>query len=285
MDTLTNQLASFVTQIQFNDVPEDVIYETKRLLLDSIGCAIGGLSMERGRIARDLATRLGGRPESTIFGTNSKVSCDNAAFANGELINVLDSDAICGGHVTPYVLPSPFAMAESVQASGKELLLAIALSHEIGRRLDAGGQPMYSIIPEGPERGAFKWPSVYGYSAYTIGAAVGAGKIMNLSQEKMANTIGIAGYICPPNTATKWEHTAPVRMIKYGACGWGAKAGVTAALLADEGYVGDTDLFEGDYGFWRYTGSEQWDQEKVVKDLGQRWVCRELIYKQYPSGL
>jgi len=284
MDDLTKQLSSFTTELQFRDLPKGVVHETKRVLLDSIGCAIGGLSMERGKLARDLATRLGGVTESTILGTSKKVSCDNAAFANGEQINALDYDAMSGGHVTPYVLPAPLAVAESVEAPGKDLILAIALGHEIGRRVKAGGEQLYTTITNGPEKGKIKWPSAYGYSACTIGAAVGAGKIMNLSQSKIANAIGIAGYICPPDTMRKWTDTTPVRMIKYGSAGWGAKAGVTAALLADRGYVGDTNLFEGENGFWRYTGNEQWWPERVVKDLGKRWFSQEIMYKQYPSG-
>ena len=284
MDDLTKQLSSFIADLQFEDLPEDVVHETKRVLLDSIGCAIGGLSMKRGKIARKLATRLGGPLESTILGTNDKVSCDNAAFANGELINTLDFDAMCGGHVTPHVVPPALAVAESVGASGKDLILGIVLGHEIGRRIRIGSPEPYQSIPEGPNKGKINWLPVWGYSACTIGAAVSAGKVLNSSQEKLANAIGIAGYFCPPSTVKKWADTTPVAMIKYGSTGWGAKAGVTAALLAEEGYAGNTNIFEGESGFWRYTGNEEWSPEKVVKDLGKRWVSREIIYKQYPCG-
>jgi 2-methylcitrate dehydratase PrpD len=262
-----------------------MVHETKRVLLDSIGCAIGGLSMERGKIARRLATRLGGPPESTILGTSDKVSCDNAAFANGELINALDFDAMCPSHLTPHVLPAPLAVGESVGATGRQVIMAVALGLEIGRRVIAAGRQRYEVTPDGPDAGKLIWPLVAGYSGSTIGAAVGVGKILNFDQKKMANAIGIAGYLCPPNTHRKWTDTAPVAMTKYGSSGWGAKGGVTAALLADEGYVGDSDIFEGDRCFWRYTGSEHWNPDTVVKDLGKKWVSREISYKQYPCGL
>jgi len=60
--------------------------------------------------------------------------------------------------------------------------------------------------------------------------------------------------------------------------------GVTAALLAEMGYTGDTDLFEGDYGFWRYTG-EQPKTEAALADLGKNWQAYQMLYKQYPGGL
>ena len=79
-------------------------------------------------------------------------------------------------------------------------------------------------------------------------------------------------------------HTAPVRMTKYGVTGWGAQAGITSALLAEMGYIGDTNLFDGEYGFWRYTGQEEWKNEKVLTDLGEKWRCHHIKYKQYPGG-
>jgi 2-methylcitrate dehydratase PrpD len=93
----------FVVGIKFEDLPEDVVYETKRVLLDSIGCAIAGITSDKGKISIQLARRLGGPPESSIIGIGDKVSCSNAAFANGELINALDYDAIY--HIPPFVIP------------------------------------------------------------------------------------------------------------------------------------------------------------------------------------
>ncbi len=92
MGDLMELLVSFVTKTKFADLPEYIVHETKRALLDCIGCGIGGLRMSRGKICTKIAKKLGGTPESTILGTAGKVSCTNAAFANGELINALDYD-------------------------------------------------------------------------------------------------------------------------------------------------------------------------------------------------
>lgn len=285
MEEIMEQLASFVSKAQFVALPQDCVHETKRVLLDSIGCAIGGLSMDRGKIAVELAGRLGGRRESTIIGTSNRVGCVNAAFANGELINALDYDAMtAAGHSVPAVVAASLALVEGVGASGKDLILAIALGHEISNRFHSAAPGLYDPITAGPDRGMIQWPSVYGYSDWAIAAAVAAGKIINLNQEKTANAIGLAGYVCPPNTMRKWTDTTPVRMTKYGLPGWGAQAGVTSALLAEMGYIGDTDVFSGEHCFWRYTGSEKWDSEMVLKELGREWSCHKIVYKQYPAG-
>ena len=118
MDSLSQDIAKFIVETRFEDLPEDVVHEAKRSFLDAIGCAIAGIATEKGKISVALARRLGGPPESSIIGIGDKVSCCNAAFANGELINALDYDAL--PHVQPFVIPPALAAAESVGASGPQ---------------------------------------------------------------------------------------------------------------------------------------------------------------------
>ena len=73
-------------------------------------------------------------------------------------------------------------------------------------------------------------------------------------------------------------------MTKYGSPGWGAHVGIISALLAAAGYEGDTDLFDGEYGFWRYTGYQEWKSEEILANLGREWHSYQMDYKQYPSG-
>ena len=284
MDDLTEELATFVTGIKFDDLPQEVKRETKRILLDSIGCGIGGNRTERGKICTELARKLGGQPESSILGTKVKVSSINAAFANGELINALDYDALAGGHIPPFVIPPPLALAEALSASGRELILSVALGHEIARRVGLAARPPYWPSESGPEKGKVIFSPVSGHGPAVFGAAIGAGKILNLDSEKMASAIGIAGYAGPPNTFRKWTDTAPVRMTKYGPPGFTAEVGVRAALLADMGYRGDTNIFEGVFSYWRFAGFQEWDKKKVIEDLGSKWVSLEVKYKKFPCG-
>jgi 2-methylcitrate dehydratase PrpD len=286
MSKISETIASFVSAARFSDLPEFVCHEMRRLILDSMGCAVAGHTTERGAIAADLARKLGGPAEAGIIGTRDKVSSANAAFANGELMNALDFDALSnvGRHDVPTLIAATVATAERIGASGKELVTATALALEISGRIKSAVLGMHA---PGPEAGKMLWPAVNGYSSASLGAAAGVAKLLNLDQVQIANAVGIAGYMCPPNTMRKWVETTPVRMIKYGPPGWGAQVGVTAALLAEMGYLGDSDLFDGDFGFWRYTGKDRgkWDADKVIKDLDTHWCCHEIIYKQYPSGL
>lgn len=290
MGEITGKLSDFIGKARFNDLPEHVVRETKHVLLDSIGCAIGGISSDCGRISVEFAKKLGGPPESTIIGTGDKVSCVNAAFANGQLINALDFDAICAGHDCPTAIAASLAVGENVQASGKDLLLAVALAHETDTRVASatGVREEWwgfaTSIEDGPDKGKTLFADTDGHARSTFGAAVAAAKLLNLDHEKLANVIGIAGSICLPDTLGKWLEVTPHRMTKYGPAGWAAQAGVTSALLAEMGFTGDTAIFEGKRSFWRYTGHLKWNAKQVLENLGTEWR-QKITYKHYPAGI
>ncbi|MFC2019711.1 MmgE/PrpD family protein [Chloroflexota bacterium] len=283
MGEVTEKLAGFIAKAEYRDLPEDIIHETKRVLLDSIGCAIGGLDTDMGRVSRSLARKLGGPPISSIIGTADKVSPANSAFANGELINALDYDAGSAEHDTPIVIASSLAPAEGARASGQELITAIAVGHEVTTRLVLAGKEVLTIIKEGPDKGKVRFASSGGYGSTTLAAAASAGKVLRLDAEKMANAIGIAGYICSPNVIRKFLDTSPVRMTKYAIFGWGAQSGVTAALLAEAGFTGDTDVLDGEDSFWKYTGHQEWDTGRALAGIGSQWL-HKISYKVYPSS-
>lgn len=286
MDMVMEKLVGFVQETGYDDLPQEVVKETKRVLLDSLGCALCGHWMDRGKIAVRLARRLGGRAESSIIGPGDKVSFNVAAFCNGELMNTQDFDAILGNHIPPNVIPAPLAMAESAGASGKELIRAISLGQEISQRVMSALSGWWETTPDETSQGHAKlvWPPVHGFSATVFGATAGVGIILGLNLEEMANALGIGAYMCGPSTMRKWAHTTPVRMAKYGFSGWTGQAACHAALLAQMGYTGDTDVFDTDYGFWRFIGSDRWEPDKIFNGLGSEWHCHKISYKQYPAG-
>ncbi len=282
MSNLSKELATFVIDTKFEDLPKAVAHEAKRVLMDSIGCALAGLICEKGKIPVMLARRLGGPPEASIIGLGDKVSSVSACVANGELINALDYD-ICSagvGHAAPFVIPPVLAVAESVNASGKELILATALAFEIGQRMSTALTPLMEPVPDAP--GKMQWAGSYGTSQCVFGGTAGAGKILKLDHEKLNYALGLAGHLCPMRTWTKWQKTAPSTMTKYGSAGWISATGVTAALLAEMGYVGDESVFEGDFGYWRFAGSSVWKPENVRNKLGEEWLFLGSMYKFYP---
>ena len=259
---ITDTVVDFASKTQFDDLPEEVVHETKRLLLDSVGCALGGLMVDKGRFAVKLVRRLGGPPESTIIGAGDKVSSVNAAFANGELISALDFESTnTVPHTAPYVLPAPLALAECAGACGKDLILAIALGNEISIRM---GKALGGLVEE---EGRSKYVTL-GVTHGTLAAAASAARILRLDRERLCQAVGIAGYLTPVPANVKWSRSLPSSMIKYGSAGWVSQTGVSSVLLAEMGYVGDTTVLDGEWGFYRFSGALKWKPEELIDGLG-----------------
>jgi 2-methylcitrate dehydratase PrpD len=272
-------LVHFILTTKYEDIPADVAEETKYLIMDSIGIAIGGLVTDPGKMAVALAKRLGGPPESSIIGVNGKVSCSNATLANGQLINSLDYDAMSGGHTPSYVIPPTLAMAEMNNVSGKDLILACALGFEVATRAGGATSP---ARPSGPGTPKEQRVARTGYAAYNFGAATGAAKILKLEHDTLAHALGIAGHLCQVITWMRQGSTVPRPMTKYGMAGWQGTGAIQAVLLAQMGYQGDTTLFDSEEGgFARFCGYSDWHPERLTTGLGTKWSYTGKRFKKY----
>ena len=270
----TTALARFVTAIRFEDIPATVIHEGKRVLLDSIGCAVAGLNTDRGRASLAVVQALGGPPEASVFGTGHRVSAATAAFANGETINAQDFDAILrpAVHVTPWTIPAAISTAERVSSSGPELLVAIVLAHEMSNRLA-------KALLIGDRR---TQPTVSGYSFNALSAAAVAARILGLSEDGVAHAIAIASYNAPVASYAAWEQSGTSALIKYGSAGMVAQTGVVSALMASAGYSGELTGLDGPHGFWRRAGATAWRPEALLDELGEDWQIADVRYKRFP---
>jgi len=282
MENITQEIARFAVDVTFDDIPQDVMHESKRLILDSIGCALAGMNVDKGKIAAKMGKRLGGPPESTIIGIPGKVSCSAAAFANGELVNALDYDAAPGGHTTPFVLPAPLALAEHICASGKDLIVANTVAHEVAIRVSAALPRLMETAKEGSEAGAVSLPRIVGYGHCIFGGTIGAGKILGFDREKMVNSMGIAASLCPIPHFRRWSHSLPLAMAKYCMAGGVCQAEVMATSLAEMGYAGDIAALDSEHGFWELYNSNKWQAQVFTDGLGKEWNILKTFYKLYP---
>lgn len=275
-DGVTATLSTFSAGLDYQDLQPHVAQEIKRLLLDTMACGLGGFDLDKGRLALDLAADEGGKAEAAVFGTRLRLPSALAAFVNGELMNALDYCALQPpAHVTPYVIPPVLAMAEERHASGRDVIAALAVAHEISCRIaqslgnlraTPGGLPLRS----------------FGVGCTQFGATAGAARIMGLDAERMAHAFGLAGYHAPIASHVKYNHTIHVGMAKYGPSGWTAQAGVVTAKLAEKGYRGDATVLDGDYGFWAMNGSPVCDWDKLTQRLGEDWAFEAIGYKYWP---
>ena len=278
---IIEQLADFAANTEFKALPAEVIEECKRDVLDSIGCALAGVDQPKGLAGIECARRMGGSGgDATIIGTKEMSTVFAAAFANGELINTLDADSVLlPGHVSPYVLPGAFAIGETRHRSGKDLIAAVAVSHEMSYRFGVTMSQNRDY-----KDGKAATASVYGYSATVFGATASAAKLKELPAEKIANALGIAAAITPVNAHRAWLMHAPAATIKYLMAGALTNSALTAAEMADLGHRGDLQMLDDrEFGYPRFIGTTRWEPERLTSELGAKWLFpANQMYKPYP---
>src|SRR5215475_10028397 len=131
---LADRLARYCQALCYDDLPEAVVHEVKRRVLDSLGCAIGAWNAPPCRFARQLAQAVKMPHGATLWGTSHKTLPDLATFANGGLVRYLDfNDTYLAkepAHPSDNI-PAVLAVAEAVRAYGKRVIQAVALAYEV----------------------------------------------------------------------------------------------------------------------------------------------------------
>jgi 2-methylcitrate dehydratase PrpD len=280
-DTIIEQLARFAHETDVDRLPAEVVEESKRVVLDSLGCALGGVTEPKGRIGIGYAAIIGGDANNaTVIGTPYRSSVVGAAFANGELVSALDFDAILPpGHVSPYVLPGALAVGEDAAATGRAVLAAVAVSHEMSYRF---GKSM--DYTRDTRDGQMQFAAVLGYTSTIFGATAAIAMLRRASPAQMANGLGIAGAISPVNSHRAWMSHAPSATIKYTMAGMLAQQALTAAHMGLLGHRGDLQLLDDrELGYPRFIGTQRWEPSNLIDGLGDEWrFPAESTFKPYP---
>jgi 2-methylcitrate dehydratase len=235
-ETLAERLAAYAGRLRFEDLPEPVVHETKRRVIDSFATAVGAMDADAYGIAKRCALRVHGRLGATLFG-GGRGSAEWATFVNGLLIRYLDYNdtylSLEPAHPSDNLAPV-LAVGEMAGVGGRDLITAAVLAYEIQCRLcDAA-----SLRKHG-------WDHVtYG----AISSAVAACKLLKLDAVKTTHAIGMAAVA---NTALRQTRAGELSMWKGCAFANAARNGVFAALLAAEGMTGPAPIFEGELGFMK----------------------------------
>jgi len=234
---LAEQLADYVHSINYQDVPENVVHETKKRIVDSLGCAIGAFNADPVKISRRVAEAARDSQGSSLFGTRKKTTPDLAAFVNGIMVRYFDyNDTYLSkepAHPSDNIGPC-FSVAESERATGKDLLLSIILAYEIQCRLcDAA-----DIRHRGWDHVCYGLPST----------ALAASKLMELDSEKMTQAVNLA-----LNSHITMRQVRAGELSMWKGCSFAnaARNGVFSAVLAREGMTGPSPIFEGEMGFFK----------------------------------
>jgi len=253
----------------------------KRVILDTLASAIGGHTLEAGRIVQQVAADMGaGR--ATILGSGVGASAAAAAFANAYLGNVLDADDtfMNAGHPAACAVFPALALAETERLSGKALITAVAAGFETAARVG-----MSLVRSRVDVDGKVARSAQSGLGWYVFGAAASAASALSLDARQTADAFGVAGFASPLGFALRWQQPMTGRnMMKYSPNGYLALEGVTAAQLARRGFTGDPAIFDGDYAYWQMAGAFASDLDRQLADLGRHWWISETSLKPHAVG-
>ena len=240
-----------------------------------MGCAMGGFVSEPAKIARGMASTTTSTTPARVMGTSEYTSPDMAAFANGVMVRYLDCNdsyfSPGGGHPSD-MIAAVMALADPMLSDGRTILTAITLAYEVFCRIS----DQVVIGDLGWDQGIFS----------VIGAACGAGKILDLDQEQMANAISLA---ITPSVPLAVTRSGELSMWKGCATAASSRSAVFAAMLAAEGMNGPGEPFDGKRGLWEQAVGKP--VEIAEFPLGESrkdddpFRINQTIVKSYPSQI
>lgn len=260
--TEVERLAKFTNSIRYGDLSPDVVAQLKIRILDSLGVAIGALNAEPIQMIRAQMEDFGGRPLATLIGGGASAP-DRAAFYNGALVRYLDfMDSYLASGETFHPsdnLGAILAAAEYANASGRDLLTALAVSYEVQARLSESA-PVRAKGFDHTTQGAYA-------------AAAGVSKALGLDSIKTANAIAMSG---TANNALRVTRTGALSHWKGLAYPNTAFSATHLAFLAMRGITGPMEVFEGNKGFQEsITGTFTVDWESKSFDGVMRSIVKK----------
>ena len=266
-------IAAHLARTQYADLPHSVVQATKASILDTLACVFAGTACDDVVAIRALVAKWGGRPGSTVIGYGGlKVPAASAVLANGAAIHQFDFDDT---HDRAVMHPSSASVAPALAAaeecggvSGKAIITAVALANDIASRIGLATRGRMWDHPwfRAPVIGLF-------------GATAAAAKIMGANAQQHVNALGLALPQAGGTWASLHHKGSSVRSIRDGLA---YRNGVLAAELAMQGIRGDSEVFDGPYGFYHAFFRGDYDRGELLNELGTRYESARVSLKPWP---
>ncbi|MGH8620008.1 MAG: MmgE/PrpD family protein [Burkholderiales bacterium] len=269
MPTLAEKMGAYAATLKYEDLPPEVVHQCKRMIVDTIGCALGGFDSEPSRIAREYAATVTSTQPATVMCTGQQTSPDLAVFANGVMIRYLDyNDGYIGreaGHPSDSIA-ALISAAEIGNASGRDLIVATAIIYEVFCR-------MCDIVNFKP----------MGFDHTTIGAmasVLGAARLMGLSQTQITTALNLT---VAANVSLYQTRIGNVSMWKGCAYANASRNSMFYAQMAARGVTGPSPVFEGRGGYFVAVTRKPFELAPFG-GKGQSFKVMDCLIKRYPLG-
>lgn len=272
---IVHSLAAFIAGTNFEGIPDYVIENQKKSVMDAVGVTLGASTLGDGcREMVDIARMLsaGGRGEAVVIGFGERLPTCWAAFANASMAHSLDfgdTHQRSTIHSNSSSFPAALAVAESMgEVDGKKLLTALVLGSETAIRIALAADR--NTVDDG-----FYIPTIY--SSY--GATAAVAKLMGLNEQQIisAFSFNLCQSMCS-SELTNNKKTA-VRSVREA---FAARNAIISCCMAQENMAGFADPLEGRLGFYHTFLKDEYTAARATKELGKHWESSELTYKVWP---
>ncbi|MCO6386854.1 MmgE/PrpD family protein [Aliihoeflea sp. 40Bstr573] len=250
--TLTREL---VRLIRNKPVTDADLERAAGFVVDTLACALAARKTVPARAISTLSSW-------------STQDAGRRAFYFGGLAHILELDDLHRTSVThpgTVVVPAAAALAETMQASGRDFLLAVLHGYEACCRVgNAVGKAHYRV-----------WHNTA--TCGTFGAAMAAAHLLDLDEDQAVWALGNAG----TQSGGVWEFLSAGAMNKHLHTARAAESGVIAALLARQGFTGADTILEGEKGFFAAFCPDS-VPEAVLADRQGPWELVQTSIKPWP---
>ena len=270
-----NTLCRMTTELEYDDIPKEVIEFAKDLILDTLGCMIGGHGQHPlPAIAKHVQEKGGVGEAYILFHGGKKIPAEEAAMAMGPMPRALDWAAIHpeAMHSVEHTLP-PMLCAlgyldtvEGRRVSGKEFLTAFVAAQETLIRIGCGFRGNIGIA-RGRSNGH-----------YIFGSVAGVGKLLGLDQATLENAEGISRNMTQPHDMATYH---PITHMVKVHQGFIAQDAIQCCKYAMLGVTGPrNNVICGPMG---YFGMANWetDTDILFNGLGEKWEQMGIEMKAY----
>ncbi len=266
----TRLLARFAVGLRFEQLPPAVVAEAVRACVNLFGCSVfGGRHPSVDKVVTALGP-FGGPPQATLAGRSERVDCLLASLASGIASHVGDFDDTHPGtllHPSGPVLSALLPLAEMRGAPGTEFIAAFVAGVEVECRIAR------ALSSAHYDQG---W-HITG-TAGIFGAAAACSRLMNLDEDACTWALGVAA------TQSAGLRAMFGSMSKSLHVGRAAQGGLSAALLAAQGFTSAQASLEGKLGFIHVLSSSP-NPLALTANLHTDWELLRNTYKPFACGL
>ena len=267
----TKQLAEFVLDTNYEDIPPMAFKLCKRHLLDCTGAALAEVNETAGKIINNYIKGLRENGCARLIGSGLRTSIDNAAFANGILAHAISFDDSGPSHPSVTIVPTLYALGEKYHLDGQKILTAQVLGYEVFQKLNLVAKDAVEMRIRG-------WHPT-GFFGVVSSSLISA-KLLGLSMNQTLNAVGIASSM----GAGLSQNIGNMTMSLHA--GNAARNGIISSILAKNGFTGDKEILEGKFGLLNaLAGAGNYEIENLTKSLGNPFsvINPGINIKRYPN--